>query len=128
VSNLDEAIRFFTAAFPDFRVRGRGRAETPGNERDWLHIGNETTYVALEESTLDRSGHLTYRNPGINHIGFVVEDIEALTSRLSEAGFKENMRDDSHPSRKRTYYYDADGNEYEFVEYTTQNSEERNQY
>ncbi|MDH3529803.1 MAG: VOC family protein, partial [Acidobacteriota bacterium] len=77
---------------------------------------------------LDRSGHLTYRNPGINHIGFVVEDIEALTSRLSEAGFKENMRDDSHPSRKRTYYYDADGNEYEFVEYTTQNSEERNQY
>lgn len=128
VSDLDEAVRFFTAAFPEFRIRGRGRAETPGNERDWLHFGDETSYLAIEEATNGSSNHRTYRNPGINHIGFVVDDLEATAARLKNAGFAENMRDDSHPSRKRIYYYDGDGNEYEFVEYTTADPEERNQY
>jgi len=128
VSDLDKAIRFFSAAFPDFRIRGRGRSETPGNERDWIHFGDDTTYIALEEATKERSGHLTYRNPGINHIGFVVEDMDTVVERLEAAGFSENMRDYSHPSRRRSYFYDADGNEYEFVEYMTENPEERNQY
>lgn len=128
VTDLEEAVRFFKVAFPDFEIRGRGRAETPGNERDWLHFGNQTTYVALEVANDGKSDHMTYRNPGLNHIGFVVEDVELVARRLLDAGFEENMRDFSHPYRKRTYFYDSDGNEYEFVEYLTDNPHERNQY
>ena len=125
---MNEAIRFFAAAFPDFDVRGRARAETPGNERGWLPFGNDTTYIALEEAKRKRAGHATYRNPGINHIGFVVGDPDSIIERLSDAGFTENMRNYSHPFRKRTYFYDTDGIEHEFIEYLTDKSKEKNQY
>ena len=128
VTDLDEAVRFLKTAFPDFRIRGRGRTKTPGNERDWLHIGTETTYLALEGATASASGHQTYRNPGLNHLGFVVEDLDSVVERLTSAGYEEHMRDFSHPHRKRTYFYDSDGNEYEFVQYLSENPAERNQY
>ena len=128
VSDLEKAVEFLSTAFPDFVIRGRGIATTAGNERPWLHIGNQKTYLALEEATAGNSGHKTYRNPGFNHVGFVVDDIEGLIARLSDAGYTENMRDFSHAHRKRIYFYDDDGNEYEFVEYLTTDPDEMNQY
>ena len=128
VSDIDQAVDFLKAAFPDFQIRGRGISNTAGNERAWLHIGNQKTYLALEEATAGESDHKTYRNPGINHVGFVVDDIEAVIARLSAAGYTENMRDFSHAYRKRVYFYDKDGNEYEFVEYLSADPGKINEY
>jgi hypothetical protein len=45
VGDIDEAIRFITTAFPEFRVRGRGEVEG----RPWMHVGTDTSYLALNE-------------------------------------------------------------------------------
>ena len=37
VRSIDETIRFLTAAFPEFRVRGRGEVEG----RPWVHVGTD---------------------------------------------------------------------------------------
>jgi hypothetical protein len=39
VCNIDEAVRFLSAAFPDFRVRREGR----NDGRRWMHFGNACT-------------------------------------------------------------------------------------
>lgn len=129
VSNIDETIKFLTTAFPDFKVRGGGESETGGVIRKWLHIGTDETYIALESvSSKDEGSRRPYRDVGINHIGFVVKDVEVITRRLKEAGYKESISVEPHPYRKRVYLYDSDGIEYEFIEYLSDDFSERNDY
>ncbi len=125
VRSLDEAVAFLQAALPDFRVRGRG----VGRNGPWLHIGTDETYVALEEASRDQAGaRAQYADPGFNHIGFVVEDAEAVAGRLRDAGYREGIQAEPHPHRKRSYFHDRDGNEYEFVEYNSKDPSKRNDY
>ena len=49
-------------------------------------------------------------------------------SVLSAAGFRESTYPNSHPHRKRVYFYDADGNDWEFVQYFSDKPSERNDY
>lgn len=129
VGDIDKAIKFLTTAFPDFKVRGGGESETGGGIRKWLHIGTDVTYVALESvSSKDEGTRRLYRDVGINHIGFVVEDVEAIIKRLKNAGYKESISVEPHPFRKRVYFYDSDGIEYEFIEYLSDDFSERNDY
>ncbi|MCZ6676408.1 MAG: VOC family protein [Candidatus Poribacteria bacterium] len=129
VENLDEAIRFFTTAFPHFKVRGQGESDQGGWKKRWLHLGTDETYVALEEVSLEPEGtRRPYRDPGINHVGFVVDDVDAVIERLGEAGYKTGIGVEPHPHRKRAYFHDRDGNEYEFVEYLSADPAERNDY
>lgn len=126
VNNLDESIRFFQSAFPDFFVRGGGEM----NGRKWIHLGNERTYLALNELE-DRKGmkHTNnYLKNGFNHIGFVVEDIDALATRLLAAGFERDYPKQVEKFRIRDYFADADGNEFEFVQYLSDKLEERNSF
>lgn len=129
VSDIDEAIRFLTTAFPHFNVRGQGESESDGVIRKWLHIGTDETYIALEQISLEDQGNRTpYQDVGINHIGFVVNDVDSLIARLKEAGYSESINVEPHPYRKRSYFYDRDGIEYEFIEYLTNNRDKRNDY
>ena len=129
VSNLDEAIRFFKTAFPDFTVRGGGTSDQGTYKKRWLHLGTDSTYIALEEVTLPPEGsRRSYRDPGINHVGFVVDDVESIAQRLRTAGYRNGLSAPTHPYRKRVYFHDNDGNEYEFVEYLSDKPEERNNY
>ncbi len=129
VSNIDDAIRFFTTAFPHLQVRGKGESLNDAVVRKWLHLGTDETYIALEEiSSESAKNRQAYQDLGINHIGFVVEDFEGVIERLKKAGYKESIGVDPHPHRKRAYYYDQDGNEYEFIEYLSDDFSERNEY
>jgi len=128
VNNLEHAIRFFQTAFPDFVIRGGGES----NGRKWIHLGNDITYIALNQS-MDQPLEPTmnvknYSKSGINHLGFVVEDVQIIADRLLAAGFNRDYPKQEEKYRIRDYFADSDGNEYEFVQYLSDDIEERNFY
>lgn len=125
--NVDALVTFLTTAFPDFRIR-RDAVDEDG--RRWVHVGNDETYVSvyqangeLAEPFVPYSG-----KPGINHLGYAVDDAAALRSRLADAGYEESTVPNSHPYRKRVYFNDPEGNDWEFVEYLSDDPEQRNDY
>jgi catechol 2,3-dioxygenase-like lactoylglutathione lyase family enzyme len=126
VRHFDDAVRFLKTAFPEFHVRRE--AVTDGLR--WMHIGTDETYIALNETNIDQNtGRKPYDGkPGINHLGYEVDDVDALQQRLAAAGFRDSTYPNSHPHRKRVYFYDADGNDWEFVQYLSDNPLERNDY
>lgn len=126
VRHFDDAVHFLSTAFPDFRVR----SESVRDGLRWMHIGTDETYIALNETAFDgEDGKSPYDSkPGINHLGYEVDDVDALRERLTAAGFKDSTYPNRHPHRKRVYFYDADGNDWEFVQYFSDKSSERNDY
>ena len=126
VRNIDETVRFLRAAFPDFKVRREGNDDS----KRWMHIGTDDTYIALNESSDEPAEKwVPYDGkPGINHLGYEVDDVDTLRERLAAAGFKDSTYPNSHPHRKRVYFYDADGNDWEFVQYYSDDPAERNDY
>ncbi len=124
VNNLEEAIRFIQTAMPEFQIRGEGA----DNQRRWAHIGTNQSYIALTETTSEVEGSDSYLKHGFNHMGFVVSDVRAVGKRLREAGYESNYPFTEHKHRLRDYYLDADGNEYEFIQYLSNKPEDRNSY
>ncbi len=128
VRSIDKAVHFLTAAFPEFQVRG-SKKNSEDTRKKWLHIGTEKTYVALEEvNPPSETGRAPYENPGINHIGFVVDDLGGLIERLRSAGYDPGELAEDIDSRKRTYIFDENGVEWEFVQYLTDDPERANVY
>jgi len=124
VRDLDEAIRFLTTAIPEFAVRHQGVS----HGRAWAHVGNEQFYIALNAATEDNKPRDPENEIGLNHLGFAVDDADAVANALRQAGFREGLKVDPHPYRKRVYFHDADKNEWEFVEYFTEDPAQRNEY
>ena len=83
------------------------------------HVGSDDTYLALyapntgAESTDDNS-YTTEQ--GLNHIGVVVPDIDAMEARVKEAGYTPGPQWDYEPGR-RFYFNNRDGIEIEVVSY-----------
>ena len=127
VRNIDDMIRFVTTAFPEFRVRHEGKG-TDGAR--WLHIGTDDSYLALQESTAEPDSRwVPYAGkPGLNHLGYEVEDAEAVRARLQAAGYQDSTVPNSHPHRKRVYFYDPEGNDWEFIQYLSDDPAERHDY
>lgn len=126
VRDLDEMVRFVQTAFPDFAVRGGGGEM---GER-WLHLGSDDTYLAISEATeVEGPRWVPYQGrPGVNHLGFVVDDVEGVKRRLAAAGYRDSTIENQHPHRRRVYFNDPEGNDWEFVEYFSENPAERNDY
>lgn len=124
VNDLQEAIKFFQTAFPHFKVRGGG------NEfREWVHLGDEDTYIAINQAkqnslTTDKN----YDKIGINHLGFVVQNVEEIANNLLKNGYKRDFPKEVEQFRIRDYFADTDGNQYEFVQYLSEVPAERNNY
>ncbi|WP_422135837.1 VOC family protein [Endozoicomonas sp. ALD040] len=125
VPSIDEATRILGAAFPDFRIRGGG--EFRG--RRWVHFGNDTTYMALNEYPEGKASKPDYSHFGVNHIGFVVKQLDELDQRLKEEGYKliPDFQEEG-DFRRRHYYCDGNGMEWEFIEYATEDVSKRNHY
>lgn len=125
--DLDEMLRFLQTAFPDFRVRGSGTSPTGAR---WLHVGTDDTYIALSEATRDPAEPwVPYAGtPGLNHLGFEVDDAVALRERLRAAGYVDTTVPNEHPARRRVYFNDAEGNDWEFVEYLVDDPALRHDY
>lgn len=125
VNDLKQSIHFFQAAFPHFKIRGGDKAQ-----REWIHLGDDTTYIAINQAVEDLGSRFdkNYDKIGINHIGFVVEDVEKIANQLLIAGYKRDYPKQIETFRIRDYFTDADGNEFEFVQYLSDKMDERNSF
>jgi catechol-2,3-dioxygenase len=127
VDDIDGMIKFLQTALPDFIIR---HDETGIDGDRWVHIGNDTTYIALANSTQKELSDWTPYSgkSGVNHLGYMVDNAEQVRSRLLAADYIESTVENNHPFRKRLYFYDPEGRDWEFVEYLSEKLEERNDY
>jgi catechol 2,3-dioxygenase-like lactoylglutathione lyase family enzyme len=127
VRDIEEMTRFLRTAFPEFRVRHEG--DDPFGAR-WIHLGTDDTYLALVSSRREPAERwVPYsQKPGTNHLGYEVSDVEGLRMRLLEAGYEESSVPNAHPYRKRVYFRDPEDNDWEFVEYSSDDPALRNDY
>ncbi|HMB58785.1 MAG TPA: VOC family protein [Xanthomonadales bacterium] len=127
VRDIDGMIRFIQAALPDFRIR---HDETEPDGSRWVHIGSDDFYLTLNNASEQPAENwVPYSGkPGVNHLGFEVEDAEAVRKRLNAAGYPDSTYPNAHPYRKRVYFNDPEGNDWEFVQYLSDDPAKRNDY
>ena len=122
VDDLDACAKCLTTALPHFKIRG---GVTSGDGAKWIHIGTDSTYLTLNEVKVDDD---STKFETLNHLGFIVENVDEIRSRMLDSGYEEGFKADPHPYRKRLYMLDRDGREWEFVEYLSEDPKERNSY
>ena len=128
VPDIDAAILFIQLMAPDHKVRQDAVSEMGYR---WVHIGNEQSYIALQAKhpeAMASEPRETYKNYGVNHLCYRVNDVRAIEQRLLDAGYRQNgpLIEDSH--RLRLYFYDDMGLEWEMVEYLSDKPEEMFKY
>ncbi len=124
VPDIDAAVSFLNIVAPDFKIRKDGK---PLNDKRWLHIGNNEHYFALQEAHIGatpKKQNQTYINYGCNHIGLVVNNIDEIETKLIKAGYNKGIDTPKETFRKRIYYYDKAGFEWELVEYLSKKTED----
>jgi len=125
-TDIEATVAFLQTAMPEFQIRGGGEGIAC---KRWVHVGTDSSYLSIEDRGASEKGpHRPYIHPGLNHIGFVVPDSDALVGRMRRAGYEEGNHVLDHPFRKRYYFFDHDENEYEFIEYLGDNAAEKNDY
>jgi hypothetical protein len=65
---------------------------------------------------------------GFNHVGFVVNDLAEVIQRLQDVGYKTGDLAEEIDYRQRTYIFDENGVEWEFVQYLSEEPEKANVY
>jgi len=127
VRDIDGMIRFIRTALPGWRIR---HDETDADGERWVHIGSDDHYLALNKATEPPAEPWEPYGgkPGVNHLAFEVDDVDAVRDRLRAAGYTDTTVPNAHPHRRRVYFNDAEGNDWEFVQYLSDLPEERNDY
>lgn len=127
VHDVDGVVRFLLTAFPEFRIR-HDTTEADGSR--WVHVGSDETYIALNQASpeAEKRGKPCKGRPGLNHLAFEVDDVAGVRERLSAAGYQDSTLANAHPYRQRVYFYDPDGNDWEFVQYLSEKREDRRDY
>lgn len=128
VPDIDAAIAFLMAMEPAFEIR---HDSGNGGPYRWVHIGTEGSYVALEEPHEPNPKPIKagrYSDYGVNHLGWVVDDVDTVCARLEAAGYSQDYKVEDHRFRKRRYFLDHAGFEWELVEYLSTDPDEQNQY
>ncbi len=120
VRDTEKAVRFITTALPDFHIRGGDKS----GRGEWLHIGTDDTYISLSYQPQAMPG----QGLRVNHIGMVVDDIDGVIKRLEDAGYKQNYIPEESQWRRRYYFGDDDGQQWEFIEYLTDDPTLKNSY
>jgi glyoxylase I family protein len=106
-----ERTAFLLEALFGWRERWRGPSQMGG----WtIHVGSGTDYVALYTPGGDVGAYP--KGQPLNHLGIVVDDLEATEARVVAAGLTPFNHGDYEPGR-RFYFFDPDGIEYEIVSY-----------
>lgn len=98
-----------------WHIRWEGPAMNNGHT---IHVGTDNGYVALYAPPPALLGDLPFaKGVPMNHLGIVVDDLDATEARVIEAGLTPFSHADYAPGR-RFYFFDDNGIEYEVVSYT----------
>ena len=127
VRDIDAMTRFLQTACPAFRIRA-DRTDLDGTR--WVHMGSDACYIALTKAWRqpEQQWQPYIGLPGVNHLGYEVDDAALLRERMLAAGYRESTVPNTHPHRKRIYFLDPEGNDWEFVQYFSTDPSERNDY
>ncbi|MDO9489776.1 MAG: VOC family protein [Sphingomonadaceae bacterium] len=98
----------------DWHIRWEGPARDGGRA---IHVGSSEDYVALYTGAgvIYTDDDFAKGRP-LNHIGVLVDDLDAVEARVAAAGLVPFNHGDYEPGR-RFYFLDPDGIEYEVVSY-----------
>lgn len=91
--------------------RWRGPSQLGG---ETIHVGGERDYIAVytKGAAVDRFA----KGMPLNHVGLVVDDLDAAEAVVKAAGLEPFNHADYEPGR-RFYFFDWDGIEFEMVSY-----------
>ena len=86
-----------------------------------VHVGTNDSYVAVysgsdPEQTVPKADASYQTRGGLNHIGVVVNDLDAVEGKVRALGLTPHSHADYEPG-KRFYFHDPDGVEIEVVSY-----------
>ncbi|MEO1657035.1 MAG: VOC family protein [Pseudomonadota bacterium] len=98
-----------------WRIRWEGASALGGYS---VHVGNDDDYIAVYAPPKGPKDKDTVRNrkAHLNHVGIVVQDLDAAEERVKKLGFEPFGHGNYEPGR-RFYFLDDDGVEYELVSY-----------
>ncbi len=116
VTNPDETAERLIRWF-GWHVRWAGAAKNNGRT---VHVGNETSYIALYSSgNTQASKENSYASrAGLNHIGIVVPNLDQTEKLVIADGYHPHNHADYEPGR-RFYFTDEDEIEFEVVSYAS---------
>ena len=93
-----------------------------------MHVGNDDYDITLNDGAKEKNRPLKGHSVGLAHLGFVVDDLEGVISRLQENQYEIDVNLASHAYRKNVYFLDPEGFQFEFVQYFSELSHEKNTY
>lgn len=128
VKELEPTLKFILTAFPEWKIRGRGEMKWQKTTRNWLHVGTDDYYITLNDGAAGNMRDLSGMSPGLAHLGFVIENLDALIERLTVQGYQIDVMGADHPHRKTAYYVDPAGFQFEFLQYLSEIPAQRNLY
>src|SRR5215831_11605596 len=82
VSDLDRSVAFYSDLL-DLHVRWKGPI---GGDLLGAHVGDDRCYLALFQAAHEGPVEQDYSRPGLNHFGFVVDDLDDARRRLDRLG------------------------------------------
>ena len=110
VSDIERSAALL-GALMGWHIRWRGPSQLGG---ETIHVGGEADYIAVytKGAPVDRFA----KGVPLNHVGLVVDDLDAAEAVVREAGLEPFNHADYEPGR-RFYFFDWDGIEFEMVSY-----------
>ena len=97
-----------------WKIRWEGEAINNGYT---VHVGSESSYLAIYSRGNPGDPANSYETrAGLNHIGIVVDDLDATEARIKAAGIETHSHGDYEPGR-RFYFHDPDQIEFEVISY-----------
>jgi len=128
VKDIDKSLAFYKVVFPHWKIRGGGKSDWYGKPRNWLHFGDDYHYLALADNGVGENRDLKQHQVGLAHFAYVTDNLKELVHRLRKAGYEPSVALDIEKYRGNVYYLDPDGFEIEFVEYFSDQPNDRNVY
>ena len=100
----------------EWEIRWEGASIYEGHS---VHVGSKTSYLALYTPPTDTDipAESYHKRAGLNHIGIVVDDLDAVEAKIKARGYVPNSHQNYEPGR-RFYFDDENGIEFEVISYS----------
>ncbi len=112
VSDPDRSAALLRDLF-GWHIRWEGPALGGGRT---IHVGDDRFYLALYAPSAAPDRDIFRKGRPFNHVGLVVDDLDAMERKVVAAGLVPFSHGDYEPGR-RFYFLDPDGTEFELVSY-----------